>query len=57
VELIALKSSIANVLQQKSNLEAKVKHLCFQMEDKETTYVELKMEMEIATGKFSAYKT
>ncbi len=35
VELVALKSSIVNVLQQKSNLEAKVKHLCSQMEDKD----------------------
>jgi hypothetical protein len=54
VELVVFKSSIANVLQQKSNLEAKVKHLCSQMGDKKTTaYVEAKMEMEIAMGKFS----
>jgi len=53
VELVALKSSIANVLQQKSNLEAKVKHICSQMEDKKAAYVEAKMEMEIVIGKFS----
>jgi hypothetical protein len=56
VELVTLKSSIANILQQKSNLEAKVKHICFQMEDKKTAYVEAKMEMEIAIGKFSTQK-
>jgi hypothetical protein len=57
VELVALKSSIANILQQKSNLEAKVKHLCFQMEDKEAAYVEAKMEMEIVMGKFATQET
>jgi hypothetical protein len=59
VELVALKSSIANVLQQNSNLETKVKHLCSQMEDKEVAYAETKMEMEmeIAMGKFLAQKT
>ncbi len=57
VELVALKSSIANVLQHNSNLEAKVKHLCSRMEDKEVAYVEAKMEMEIAMGKFSTQKT
>jgi hypothetical protein len=57
VELVALKSSIANVLQHNSNLEAKVKHLCSRMEDKEVAYVEAKMEMEIGMGKFSTQKT
>jgi hypothetical protein len=57
VELVVLKSYIANVLQHKSNLEAKVKHLCCQMEDKEAAYVEAKMEMEIVMGKFSTQKT
>ncbi len=57
VELVVMKSSIANVLQQKSNLEAKVKHLCSQMEDKKATYAKAKMEMEIAMGKFSAHET
>jgi hypothetical protein len=56
VELVALKSSIANVLQHNSNLETKVKHLCSRM-DKEVAYVEAKMEIEIAMGKFSTQKT
>jgi hypothetical protein len=53
VELVVLKSSIANVLQQKFNLETKVKHVC-SMEDKKAAYVKIKMEMEIAMGKFLA---
>ncbi len=57
VELVALKSSIANFLQQKPNLETKVKHLCSQMEDKEAAYANVKMKMEIAMGKFSAQRT
>lgn len=43
VELIVVKSFITNVLQQKFNLEAKVKRFCSQMEDKNVSYVETKM--------------
>jgi hypothetical protein len=56
VELIVAKSIISNVLQLKIELEAKVKHLHSQMEDREATCVETKMEMDILAKKISTQK-
>jgi hypothetical protein len=56
VELIATKCVISNVLWFKSELEAKVKHLHFQMEDRKVACVKAKMEMDILLSKFIVQK-
>ncbi len=56
VELIVAKFVISNLLQLKSELEAKVKHLHSQMEDRKVACAKAKMEMDILVKKISAQK-
>jgi len=56
VELIATKCVISNVLWFKSELEAKVKHLHFQMENRKAACAKAKMEMDIWSNKFLVQK-
>jgi hypothetical protein len=56
VELVALKSSMANVLQHKSNFEAKLKHLCFQWRTKRQPMLKLRWRWRLQWASFQPRK-